>query len=136
MENRPSNLFPREDNSNDPLSAKIIGAAIEVHRNLGPGLLESTYQKCIEYELRELGLTYQRQLILPLRYKDMELNDAYKLDLVVESQVIVELKAVEQILWLHEAQLLTYLKLSGIHRGLLLNFNVPLLKEGIKRMIY
>jgi GxxExxY protein len=133
---RESNIFAKEDKSNDPLSAKIIGAAIEVHRALGPGLLESAYRDCLEYEIRENGLFVAREVILPIRYKKLELKAAYKLDLVVEGQIILELKAVEQLLCVHEAQLLTYLKLSGIRRGLLLNFNVPLLKDGIKRMVY
>ncbi len=132
-----SNIFAREDSSNDPLSRMIIGAAIEVHRALDPGLLESAYQDCMHYELKEeLGLSVVRQALLPIHYKKLQLKAAYKLDLVVERQIIVELKAVEKILWIHEAQLLTYLKLSGIKRGLLLNFNVPLLKDGIKRMVF
>ncbi len=130
-----SNIFVREDTSRDELSQKVIGAAIEVHRALGPGLLESAYQDCMEYELTEQGIAVNREVILPIQYKKLTLKKGYKLDLVVEGQLIVELKAVERILWLHEAQLLTYLKLSGIQRGLLLNFNVPLLKDGIKRMI-
>jgi GxxExxY protein len=133
---RKSNIFVREDTSRDPLSAEVIGAAIEIHRTLGPGLLESAYQDCMEYELKERGLLVMRQVPLAVRYKKLVIAKGYKLDLVVEKQLIVELKAVECIAWLHEAQLLTYLKLSGIRRGLLLNFNVPLLKDGIKRMIY
>jgi GxxExxY protein len=135
METGGSKLFAREDTSQDPLSGKVIGAAIEVHRALGPGLLESAYQDCMEYELRENGLAVVRQQFLPIQYKKLKLKAAYRLDLIVEGQLIVELKAVEKILWVHEAQLLTYLKLSGIKRGLLLNFNVPLLKDGIKRMV-
>ena len=136
MEPQKSPLFAREDIQRDPLSQTIIGAAIEVHRALGPGLLESAYRDCLEYELGEQGLHVRREVILPLQYKKLTLKAAYKLDLVVENQFVIELKAVEQILWLHEAQLLTYLKLSGIKRGMLLNFNVPLLKDGIKRMVY
>jgi GxxExxY protein len=131
-----SNLFAREDLSRDELSEKVIGAAIEVHRELGPGLLESAYHDCMEYELNEQGVAVAREVVLAIRYKKLQLKKGYKLDLVVEGKLIVELKAVEQILWIHEAQLLTYLKLSGIKRGLLLNFNVPLLKDGIKRMVF
>jgi GxxExxY protein len=129
------NIFVKEDTGRDELSQVVIGAAIEVHRTLGPGLLESAYHDCMEYELNERGVAVKREVILPVRYKKLILKKGYKLDLVVEGKLIVELKAVEQILWIHEAQLLTYLKLSGIERGLLLNFNVPLLKDGIKRMI-
>ncbi|HUO08538.1 MAG TPA: GxxExxY protein [Phycisphaerae bacterium] len=131
-----SNIFAVEDTSRDELSERVIGAAIEVHRALGPGLLESAYQECLEYELNEQGIAAAREVILPIQYKKLRLKKGYKLDLVVEGQLIVELKAVEKTLWIHEAQLLTYLKLSGIKRGLLLNFNVPLLKDGIKRMIF
>jgi GxxExxY protein len=136
MTMRRSNIFAVDDTSSDKLSEKVIGAAIEVHRALGPGLLESAYQECMEYELNEQGIAVTLEVILPIQYKKLKLKKGYKLDLVVEGQLIIELKAVEQILWIHEAQLLTYLKLSGIKRGLLLNFNVPLLKDGIKRMIF
>jgi GxxExxY protein len=123
------------ESGKDPLSGEVIAAAIEVHRALGPGLLESAYRDCMEFELKERGLFVAREVVLPIRYKKLVLKAAYRLDLVVEKQLIVELKAVEKVVWIHEAQLLTYLKLSGIKRGLLLNFNVPLLKEGIKRMV-
>lgn len=118
----------------DALTEKIIGAAIEVHRALGPGLLESVYQECLALELGLRGLHFQSQLELPLNYKGLSLDAAYRLDLVVEQTVVIELKAVERLLPLHEAQLLTYLKLGGYSLGLLLNFNVPVLKDGIKRM--
>ncbi len=131
-----SNIFVKEDTSKDPLSEEIIGAAIEIHRALGPGLLESAYEDCMVYEMKERNLLVARQVPLAIQYKKLHIPNGYKIDLIIENQIIVELKAVERILWLHEAQLLTYLKLSGIHRGLLLNFNVPLLKEGIKRMVY
>jgi GxxExxY protein len=130
------NIFITEDTSRDPLSEIVIGAAIEVHRTLGPGLLESAYEDCMEYELRDRGRLVARQVPLAIHYKKLLIANGYKLDLLVEKELIVELKAVEHILWLHEAQLLTYLKLSGVKRGLLLNFNVPLLKDGIKRMIH
>lgn len=118
----------------DALTEQIIGAAIEVHRALGPGLLESVYQECLALELGLRGLHFQSQLELPLNYKGLSLDAAYRLDLVVEQAVVIELKAVERLLPLHEAQLLTYLKLGGYSLGLLLNFNVPVLKDGIKRM--
>ena len=118
------------------ISRKIIGGAIEVHRALGPGLLESAYETCLAYELAGLGLTVERQKQLPISYKDIELDTAYRLDLLVERKVIVELKAVEQVYPLHKNQLLTYLKLSGLELGLLINFNVRVLKDGISRVIY
>lgn len=130
-----SSIFIQEDTNRDPLSEAIIGAAIEIHRTLGPGLLESAYEDCMEYELKEHGLAVARQVPLAVRYKTLVIKNGYKLDLVVEGQFVIELKAVERIIWLYEAQLLTYLKLSGIRRGLLLNFNVPLLKDGMKRMV-
>ncbi len=117
----------------DPLTHRIIGAAIEVHRLLGPGLLESTYEECLCYELTSLGLSFERQVPLPLAYKSMRLLRAYKLDLLIGNAVIVELKAVERILPVHEAQVLTYMRLSGFGRGLLFNFNSVPLKSGIRR---
>ncbi len=116
------------------ITAKIIGAAIEVHRILGPGLLESAYEKCLCLELGWRGMPYEKQKDLFVEYKGVKLDCGYRLDLVVADKVIVELKTVEQILPIHEAQLLTYLKLTGIKIGLLINFNVPVLKEGIKRL--
>lgn len=117
------------------LTEKIIGAAIEVHRHLGPGLLESAYETCLVYELEQLGLTVERQKALPLVYKEIHLDHGYRLDLLVESRVIVEIKVVDQITPVHEAQLLSYLKFSGCQIGLLINFNVKLLKNGIRRFI-
>jgi GxxExxY protein len=113
----------------------IIGAAIEVHRALGPGLLESAYEECLcrELSLRQIG--FQRQVPLPIRYKDVLLDCGYRLDLLVLEQVIVELKSIEKIEPIHEAQLLSYLKLGRYKIGLLINFNVPLLKDGIIRRI-
>ena len=113
----------------------IIGAAIEVHRALGPGLLESAYEECLCHELNLRGLEFKRQVPLPLAYKGVKLNCGYRLDIVVEDEVIVEVKAVEKPLPLYEAQLLTYLRLSGKRVGLLLNFNVAVLKDGIVRRI-
>jgi GxxExxY protein len=117
------------------LTEKIIGAAIEVHRHLGPGLLESAYETCLAYELEQLGLKVERQKALPLVYKEIHLDQGYRIDLLVEEQIIVELKVVEQFTPVHEAQVLSYLKFSGCQIGLLINFNVKLLKHGIRRFI-
>ena len=129
----------REDSTkrgivDDPLTHRIIGAAIEVHRLLGPGLLESTYEECLCLELRLLGIPFERQVSLPIVYKSITLLRAYKPDLLVDQAVIVELKTVEKILPVHEAQMLTYLRLSGLERGLSLNFNSVPLKAGIRRL--
>ena len=121
---------------NDLLTEKIIGAAIEVHRVLGPGLLESAYEECLCHELRLRGVAFTRQQPLPVVYKGIHLDCGYRMDVVVESQVVVELKTVDRILPIHEAQILTYLRLAGIHTGLILNFNVPALHQGIKRMVW
>ncbi len=117
------------------ISEKIIGAAMQVHRTLGPGLLESTYEACLKYELEKRGLKVRSQVGLPVIYDGIKINLGYRLDLLVEDSVIVELKAVNQITPVHEAQLLSYLKLSGKRLGLLINFNVMLLKDGITRRI-
>ena len=117
----------------NPLTARIIGAAIEVHRHLGPGLLESAYEACLAYELECQRLTVERQKALPLVYKEIHLDQGYRLDLLVEDKVVVELKVVQDFTPVHEAQMLSYLKLSGCPVGLLLNFNVTLLKDGIRR---
>ena len=119
----------------DTFSKEIIGAAIEVHRNLGPGLLESAYEECLCRELAICNLTFERQKPLAISYKEVKLDCGYRLDIVVGGLVILELKAVERIEPIHEAQLLTYLKLSGLKLGILINFNVPLLKDGIKRIV-
>ncbi|MCC7048816.1 MAG: GxxExxY protein [Alphaproteobacteria bacterium] len=119
----------------DELSHRVIGHAIEVHRTLGPGLLESAYAECLCHELREDGIDYRRQVPLPVVYKKVRLDCGYRMDLVVAGTVVVELKTVERLLPIHDAQLLTYLKLSGLGIGLLLNFNVPILKEGIRRLV-
>jgi GxxExxY protein len=119
----------------DPLTQRVIGAAIEVHRELGPGLLESIYQRAMEIELGLQGLSFVAQKLLPIRYKGYPLGDDMVMNFVVEDRLVVELKAVEALAGIHEAQLLTYLKLSRIHTGLLLNFNVKLLKNGLKRMV-
>jgi GxxExxY protein len=119
----------------DPLTERVIGAAIEVHRHLGPGLLESAYEECLSHELKLIGIEHVRQRSLPVNYKGIQLEQAYRIDLVVESSLIVELKTVQAIEPIHEAQLLTYLRLSGVRKGLLLNFHVPVLKQGIKRFV-
>lgn len=119
----------------DALTKKIIGAAIEVHRTLGPGLLESAYEACLLYELHETGLKIERQKPVPLVYKNVKLECGYRLDLVVEGKVVVEVKSVTDTIVIHEAQLLSYLKLAGCQVGLLINFNVKLLKHGIRRLI-
>ena len=117
------------------LSSKIIGAAIEVHKTLGPGLLESTYEECLCHELVLKGLKYDRQVNLPVHYKDKKLDCGYRVDVIVERSLILELKAVDAILPIHKAQLLTYLKLSNIQLGLLLNFNIPLMRDGVHRIV-
>ena len=116
------------------LSSLIIGCALKVHKALGPGLLESAYEACLLYELTKLGLKVECQKGLPLVYEEVNLECGYRLDLLVENKVIVELKAIESLNSLHTAQVLTYLKLSNCKLGLLINFNVPLLKDGIKRL--
>ena len=113
----------------------IIAAAIEVHRHLGPGLLESSYQECVCHELRGMGLSFAREVHLPLSYKGLTLECSYRIDLLVEDAVLVEFKSVEHLLPIHSAQLLTYLKASHKQIGLLINFNVLLLKNGIKRVV-
>jgi len=124
----------KKSKKND-VSFDIIGAAIEVHRVLGPGLLESAYEEALCRELALRNAPFERQVPLPVAYKGMPLDCGYRLDLVVDEKVIVELKTVESLMPIHEAQLLTYLKLSGLKLGLLLNFNVRLMREGIKRLV-
>jgi GxxExxY protein len=116
------------------LSSKIIGAAIEVHKHLGPGLLESVYEECMARELSMRGILFERQKPVPINYKGVDLDCGYRLDMIVEGQIVLELKACTKLEPIHEAQLLTYLKLSGLKLGLLLNFNVPIMKEGIVRI--
>lgn len=117
------------------LTERIIGRAIEVHRGIGPGLLESVYEECLSFELREAGIPHERQVPLPVQYKSVRLNCGYRLDLVVEHKVIVEIKSVERIVPIHEAQILTYLRLSGLKVALLLNFNTTALKDGLRRYV-
>jgi GxxExxY protein len=117
------------------VTERIIGAAIEVHRHLGPGLLESAYEECLCYELSQMGLQFRRQVHLPINYKGLKLDCAYKMDLVIEDQVVVELKAIDDLLPIRGCQLLTYLKASGKPVGLLINFSEPVLKNGLKRIV-
>jgi GxxExxY protein len=118
------------------LTHKIIGAAIEVHRQLGPGLLESAYEECLARELSIRNLSFERQKPIPVVYKGVKLECGYRIDLLVEHRIVLELKAIEQIAPIHEAVVLTYLKLSGITVGLLINFHVAILKDGIRRYIW
>ena len=133
--------FPVPQNKNTvlllekDLTDKIIGAAIEVHKMLGPGLLESAHQVCMERESTLRKLPFERLVDLPLKYKGIDLDAGYVIDLMYDRRVIVELKAVERVIPVHEAQLLTYMRLTGIHVGLLINFNVPALKDGIYRRV-
>ena len=117
------------------LTGQVIGAAIEVHKVLGPGLLESAYEECVSRELFLRKMSFKRQVPLSVEYKGVKLDCGYRLDIVVAGKLILELKACESLQPIHEAQLLTYLKLTGIKVGLLINFNVPVLKDGIKRLV-
>lgn len=119
----------------DPLSYKVIGCALEVHRTLGPGLLESTYEQCLAHELAEANVSFKVQKALPVVYKGVNIDCGYRVDVLIENKLIVELKSVEKMLAVHEAQLLTYMKLSEIKLGLLINFNSKILKDGLKRFV-
>lgn len=119
----------------DELSQRVIGCAIEVHRTLGPGLLESTYRQCLGYELSHAQIPFQMEVALPVRYKDVLLDCGYRIDLLVGSKLIVEIKSVEALLPIHQAQILTYMRLASIPIGLLINFNVTKLQNGIKRFV-
>jgi len=119
----------------DELSSRVIGCALEVHRELGPGLLESTYEPCLAHELKLNGIRFELQHPLPVEYKGVRLDCGYRGDVLVEDKLIIELKSVEQIKSIHEAQLLTYMRLAGVGIGLLINFNVMKLKNGIKRFV-
>ena len=119
----------------DDLSNRVIGCAIEVHRELGPGLLESAYEQCLAHELKRTGITFQLQHPQPLQYKDIRLDCGYRIDVLVENKLVLELKSVEEIKGIHEAQLLTYMKLAGVQIGLLINFNNMKLSDGIKRFV-
>jgi GxxExxY protein len=117
------------------LSPRVIGLAIDVHRHLGPGLLESAYEECLCFELNQAGIAFRRQVALPIIYKDIRLDCGYRIDVVVENTLIIEIKAVERMLPVHEAQMLTYLRLSQLRVGLLMNFNSVVLKDGLKRFV-
>lgn len=117
------------------LSQQVIGNALKVHRNLGPGLLESSYKECLFYELQKAGYFTEKEKALPLIYEEIKLDAGYRVDLLINSKLIVEIKAIEALNHIHTAQVLTYLKLSGCRLGLLINFNVTLLKNGIKRLV-
>jgi GxxExxY protein len=117
------------------LGERVIGLSIDVHRHLGPGLLESAYEECLCFELKQAGIGYQRQVALPIVYKDVRLDCGYRMDIVVRNELIIEIKAVDRILPVHEAQMLTYLRLSHLRAGLLLNFNNVVLKDGLRRFV-
>lgn len=118
----------------DPLSKEVIGAAIEVHRELGPGLMESVYEKCLAHELRERGICCTTQVAMPVAYKGQTIDAGYRIDVLVEDCLMIELKSVDELSGLHKAQLLTYMKLARVDTGLLINFNAPVLKDGIRRL--
>jgi GxxExxY protein len=117
------------------LTERVIGFAIDVHRQLGPGLLESAYEECLCFELKQSGIEFARQVPLPVVYKDIRLDCGYRMDLVVQQEVIIEIKAVERLMPIHEAQVLTYLRLGGHKIGLLMNFNSLVLKDGLRRFM-
>ncbi|MBP6014257.1 MAG: GxxExxY protein [Alphaproteobacteria bacterium] len=119
----------------DRIATAIVDAGFQVHKVLGPGLLESVYEECIAYELMERGLSVRRQVAMPIVYKTVKLEAGYRLDLIVESKVIVEVKAIDQLQPIHQAQLMTYLRLSGCRLGFLANFNVRMFKDGMRRMV-
>jgi len=119
----------------DGLSRSVIGCAIEVHRNLGPGLLESTYRQCLAYELSNSGVPFQMEMPLPVRYREILLDCRYRIDLLVRDELIVEIKSVETLLPIHQAHILTYMRLANVPLGLLINFNLTKLQNGIKRFV-
>ncbi|NOZ36447.1 MAG: GxxExxY protein [Chlorobi bacterium] len=121
--------------TDNKITEKIIGCAIEIHRHLGPGLLESAYSECLSYELKQAGLNVEKEKPMPVIYKDVKLDHGYRIDLLVENRIVIELKTVEAFTDVHTAQILTYMKLGNYKLGLLINFHVSLLKNGIKRFI-
>jgi GxxExxY protein len=130
------NINPKTNHMiENEISEKIIGCSIEVHKSLGPGLLENAYQECLLYELQKAGLYVEKQKALPLIYKDIKLDAGYRLDLIVENKVIIEVKSIDALNDIHTAQVLTYLKVSGCKLGLLINFNVLRLVDGLKRLV-
>jgi GxxExxY protein len=129
----PQNTGAVMNHGGTELTEVIIGAAIEVHRHLGPGLLESVYEAALAYEIAQRGLTVERQKPVPLVYKELQFEEGYRIDLLVGQQVIVELKCADTLLPIHEAQVISYLKLTGLKVALLINFKVPMLKDGVRR---
>ena len=123
------------ENTESDLSGRVIGAAMEVHRALGPGLLESAYRECLAHELTLQRIRFAREVALALRYKGLDVRSTYRLDLLIEDRLVVELKAIEALAPIHTAQLLTYLRISGTRFGLLINFNVPVLSKGVRRVV-
>lgn len=127
-------VAPRILPDRDPLMRRVIGCAIEVHRNLGPGLLESAYARCLAYELLDCGIRFREQVPVPVTYKRVRLECGYRLDLLVDDRIIIEIKCVEKVIKLHRAQLLTYMRLTEVEEGFILNFNAPRLIDGISRV--
>ena len=125
----------RFDRAREGITELVIGAAIEAHRHLGPGLLESVYESCLAHEIELAGMTVARQVGVPVKYKGLRFDSGYRMDLLVEGRIVVEVKAIERLLLAHEAQVLTYLRLSGLDIGLLINFNVSRLKDGVRRFV-
>lgn len=119
----------------ESLTGEIIGAAIEVHRQLGPGLLESAYEECLAWELMQKGLNVKRQVCIPVRYKELRIEEGYRVDMLINDAVILELKCVDAFQPIHTAQILTYLKMTGLKLGLLLNFKIDVMRKGIKRVV-
>ncbi|MCA9234067.1 MAG: GxxExxY protein [Planctomycetales bacterium] len=128
-------MYEPISDATEAIARRFFDTAFEVHRQLGPGLLESVYETCLCYEMDRIGLPYQRQLVVPIRYRELIIDDGLRLDLLIAEEVVIELKAIEALLPIHEAQLLTYLRLTNKRLGFLVNFNVPLLKQGIKRIV-
>ena len=128
-------IYPKLPQRSEELGKMIVEAAYQVHKNIGPGLLESIYEKCLIYELKKMGLTVESQVEIPFSYNGKNINISLRLDILVEKSVIIEAKSVESILTVHKAQLISYLKLTNNRLGFLINFNVPLIKEGIHRFV-
>lgn len=132
---KPAALYTPIDSETEKFAGLVIDSVYSVHKNLGPGLLESIYETCLCYELGKRGLKYDRQVSVPILYDGVKLSEKLRLDVLVEKQIVCELKAVDEMLPVYQAQLLTYLKLTKIRLGFLINFNVPMIKNGIKRMV-
>lgn len=128
-------LMKKSADELNQISNSIIGAAIEVHRHLGPGLLESAYRQCLAWELQQQNLVVEQEILVPIKYKQLEVENGYRIDLLVEHEVVIELKSVDVLLPIHSAQLLTYLKVTGHRLGLLLNFKVDVMRNGVKRIV-